>query len=98
MSEIIGGLNQKVKSSSSNLTLFSIKLLTGLLLALTFALIGQEMIGYGQLAFIFVMVSMTTMFLKISKNWKFFGVFVFNLIAVLIAMLLRMYIIIAPGA
>lgn len=98
MSEIIGGLNQKIKSSSSSLTLFTIKASSGLIIGLTFAIVGQEMIGYGSFAFFFVLFSMAGAFLKISKKWRFFGVFIFNLICVLVALLLRMYVIIAPGA
>ena len=98
MSELIGGLNQKIKTSSSSLTLFTIKATTGLLIGLTFAIVGQEMIGYGVFAFSFVLFSISGSFLKISKKWRFFGVFIFNLICILVALLLRMYVMIAPGA
>lgn len=67
-------------------------------MGLTLALIGQEIIGYETISFSLVIVVVTTAFLRAARRWNLMGVLIFDLICVLIGMLLRMYILIAPGA
>lgn len=90
-------LQYKLKASSTSLALFFFRLVTGLWVGLTLALIGQEIMSYGDFAFIFAIVVLTAAFLKMSKPWQWVGVGVFNLICILIGLLLRMYILVAPG-
>jgi hypothetical protein len=98
MGEMLQELQYKLKSSSTSLALFFFKLVSGIALGLTLALIFEEIIGYGSLAFIFVIVSVTAAFLRASKSLQFVGVAVFDLICALLGLLLRMYILIAPGS
>ena len=102
MSEMIGRMQGQIKSTSSQLALFSLRLVSGGVIGLTFALIMQEMLGKGDgenlIAFFFVIILTTGIFLRLSKTWGMTTVFVFDLIAVLIGMLLRLYIMVAPGA
>ena len=98
MSEFINALNVRIKSTSSHLGLYSLKVLTGLLIGLTVALVGQEIIGYGNFSLTFVSVVILSIFLRISKYWRLTGVIIFDLICLLIAMLLRMYIQSSLGA
>ena len=98
MSEFIDNIQYKLKTSSKEIGLFIFKLLTGLFVGLTLTLIFQEMIGYGTLSFIFVLLTVAFAFLRISKGWNSLGVMVFNLICVLLGLLVRMYILLAPGA
>lgn len=86
-----------LKESSKSLGLFLLKTFSGMFLGLALALIVRGLMGLANFAFIFVIVMMTMAFLKLSSRWKFQGVLLFNLFCVMTAMLLRMYILIAPG-
>ena len=85
-----------VKNSSVSLLNISLRILTGLFLGLTLALIGQELIGYGSLALLFTMVVVVGLVLKTTSAWSIGKILIFDLILVLVAMLLRMYILVAP--
>jgi len=98
MGELLGSVQTKLKSSSKGILLLIFKSCTGFLLSLTFALVGQEVLGFNSLAFIFMMVVVVGVFLRIARSWGFVGTLVFNLVCVLVGMLLRMYILVAPGA
>ena len=97
MGEFIQGVQFRFKRSSAGIFVFFFRVLTGLFLGLTFALIGQELIGYGSLAFWFVIVTLAGAFLRISRSWNAGAVVVFNLVCILVGMLLRMYIVVAPN-
>src|SRR5688572_2227847 len=97
MGQMLEDLQYRLKTSSTSLALFFFKLVSGLALGLTVALILEEIFHYGILAFFFVLVAATWAFLKFAKRLQFVGVAVFDLICILIGLLLRMYILIAPG-
>ena len=97
MAGLISNFQDRVKTSSNVISLLIVKVLTGLFLGLTFALIGDQIIDYGWFSFTLVMVVVTAAIVRISKGWTWTHVFIFNLICVLIGLLLRMYILIAPG-
>lgn len=97
MARFIADFQDRVKTSSNTLALLSFRGLTGLFLGLTLALIGDQIIDYGWFAFMLVVVVCVGSILRITKAWSWTHVFIFNLICVLIGMLLRMYIMIAPG-
>jgi hypothetical protein len=98
MSQFLEDLQYKLKASSGSALLFSFKIFMGFVLGLTFALIGQQMTNYGSLAFLLVILSTMAVFYRISRGWQWAHSFVFALICVLVGLLLRMYILIAPGA
>lgn len=85
-----------VKSTTLSVFHFSLRFITGILLGLVLALIGQELMGYGTFALLFVMVVVLSVILKLLANWSVGQILIFDLICVLVAMLLRMYILIAP--
>jgi hypothetical protein len=91
-------MQYRLKSSSFGFFTFIVKLLTGLVLGLTFALIAQEMIGFGDFAFAFVITVIAGAFYRIAKSWKLLALILFDVFCVLVGMLLKMYILIAPGA
>lgn len=94
-----GRENQKIISEESrSLWLFTLKFLTGLVLGTTFSLVFRTSLGYGDLVFMTIIVLVTMLFLHFSRNWKFTTTIVFDLFCVLFVLLLRMYILIAPGA
>jgi hypothetical protein len=97
MSELMQQFQMKVRVTGTGLMVFTARLISGLILGLTLTLIGQEAAGYGAVSFWFVLIAMTTTFVRLSRSWSASGVLIFDLIAVLMALVLRMYILIAPG-
>lgn len=97
MSEMLGNLQHRLKGASAGIAISTYRLLFGAFLGLTFALILERVTNYGSFSFAFVIVAFTLAFFKISKLWKLSTVIVFSLICVLIGLLLRLYIQVAPG-
>jgi len=89
-------VQEGVKSSSVSLVCITLRVITGFLLGLTLGLIGQELVGYGTLALIFMMVVVVGLVMKTTSGWNVGKILIFDLILVLSAMLLRMYILVAP--
>lgn len=75
---------------------FFIKLISSLVIGLFFSLIGDELIGYGSFSFFFILISITSAFLHICWYWTLAGILTFDVIFLLVALLMRMYFIIAP--
>jgi hypothetical protein len=94
---MISGMQGKIKESGLSLGLISLKAATGLMVGLTFALIFRELMTVGNFLFTFTIVLFGVAFLRISQKWQFTGVLLFNLFCIMTALLLRMYILIAPG-
>jgi len=95
---LIDNVQEKIKTGSSSLGLLIFKSLTGLFLGVTLAIIGHELSGYGTISYWFVVAVTTAVFMKISKPWSVTSVVIFNLVCFLVGLVLRMYILIAPGA
>src|SRR4051812_10616342 len=95
--KFINNVQEKIKTTSSTAALFGFRLASGLFVGLTLALVGEEVIGYGVFSFILIILVMTGVVLKVSKKWGWIGLLIFNLICVLLGLVLRMYILIAPG-
>lgn len=87
---------QNVKQTSYAVSHFLLSLVTGLMLGLTLGLIGQEFVGYGVFALCFAIVVVTALTLRGLKNWTMGKILIFDLFCILVAMLLRMYILVAP--
>jgi hypothetical protein len=96
MSQLAGQVQDGVKSSSKSLAALSLKVVTAFVIGLTMSLIGQEIMAYGSLLFIFVMISIGAIILRLLSPWTLASVLIFDLICVLVALLLRMYILVAP--
>ena len=97
MAQMIENLQVKIRTTSTNFAVLMLRLVSGAFLGLTFALIGNQIFSYGNLLFTFVIVITTAALLRVSREWSGAGVLLFDLFFVLIALLLRMYIVIAPG-
>ena len=98
MGNMISNVQDRFKTSSNALALIGIRLLTGLFLGTTLALVGQEIIQYEVFSLVLVIVVVTATLMRITRYWAWMHLFIFNLLCVLIGLLLRMYILIAPGA
>ena len=97
MAEFVGGLQDRVKSSTATVSLMVFKAFVALFIGLTLALIGDEALKYGWFSFILMLVTFTVIFLRVMKSWGASHVAIFSVICVLIGVVLRMYILIAPG-
>lgn len=96
MKDFSSQAQEKMVTGTQSIFLFLIKTVSGLILGFTFSLIIHEIFKTGTLNQIFVTLLTTVVFVKLTASWKFGAIFIFDLIAVLVAMLLRMYILMAP--
>lgn len=81
------------KAKKISLLLF--KGFSGFCFAFVLTLISQELISFGLFSFVFLLISIGLAFFYFVRGYKFPGVLVVDLILVLIAFLLRFYVIIA---
>ncbi len=84
-----------VKSSTISFFHLTLRFVTGILLGLVLSLVGQELIGYGTFAVLFVVVVVLGLIMRFLATWSIGQILIFDLICVLVAMLLRMYILVA---
>lgn len=79
------------------LALLAFKLFSGFMVGLTLALIGDQIIDYGWFCFTLIVFTAMGLLFKIMRLWNFMNTLIFDLICILIGLVLRMYILIAPG-
>jgi hypothetical protein len=96
MSNVAGQVQESVKNTASALLLFVFKALSALAVGTTISLIAQEIIGYQTLSFIFVLLVVSGALFKAMSKWSWGKVLLFDLFLVLVSLLMRMYILIAP--
>jgi hypothetical protein len=92
----------RLKKTSGDLATFALRMVSGGFLGLTLSLVVQEALGKKEgddlISFFFVIVATCGAFLRVSKKWTLASVLIFDLICVLVGMILRLYIMVAPGA
>lgn len=96
MHNLADGMKTSAKSGFMKTLLISIRLITGFMLGLTLALVGLEVAQYGTLSLVFITSVVLFAFMKLSQKWTLGQVLVFDLVIILVAQLLRMYILLAP--
>ena len=96
VSQMAGKVQDGVKDTSISLLSIFLKIMTSFFVSLTLALIGQEMMGYGTMALVFMMVVSFGLFMKLMAKWAVGAVLLFDLFCILVALLLRLYIQVAP--
>ena len=96
MNNLADGMKAGVKSGSARTVVVSIRFLTAFFLGLTVSLVGQEVSHYGSLSLMFVILLVTAVFMRITRAWTLAHILIFDLVMVLVAQLLRMYILLAP--
>ena len=79
MSEMGSHLQEKVKSSTRRILFFLAKLVSGAIVGLTLALIFQELIGFGVISLVLIIVVVTLALLRIMKPWNWGRLLVFDL-------------------
>ena len=102
MGEMASRMQVRFKKTSGDLATFSLKMVSGLVIGLTLALAVQEALGKkdgeDMISFLFMIVLACGAFFRVSKKWTLGSVLIFDLICVLIGMVLRLYIMVAPGS
>lgn len=96
MNKYVMVLQSNLRNSSSTFLLFFLRLVAGIVVGLTLALMGEEVFGIGRLAFFFIIVTTTSVFLSITKKWGALGVGLFLMFFFMLGLLLRMYALKAP--
>ena len=85
------------KNNSASFALIFSKLVSGAFLGLVLALVVKTLFDAGSFGFILVIVVTAGAFMKMAGKWKFTGVLLFDLFCLMTALMLRMYIYLAPG-
>ncbi len=96
VSQIAGQVQDGVKNSSVSLIALSLKTITALMIGLTMALVAQVLMDFGTFSFIFFMAVVVGIVWKMISPWRLGSVLIFDLICVLVGLLLRLYITVAP--
>ena len=97
MPSFVSNFQDRVKTSSNAAALLAAKTLSGSVVGLTLALIGDEIINYGYFSFSLVLVVVTGAIMRIGKGWSWTQLAIFDLVCVLTGLILHMYILIGPG-
>jgi len=78
--------------------LITIKVLSSLCFAFVLTLVAQDFINFGLFSFIFLLLSLGSAFFYLIKNYQFLGVFLVDISLILLAFLLRFYVVFAYGS
>lgn len=97
MGQILSNMQFQIKKSSTTLGLVIFKLIWGFFLGLTLTMIGQQILGYGQYMFWFVIAIAMAVFMKLVKSLGFTGMFIVVFVCVLVGLLLKLYVQVAPN-
>lgn len=98
MGEMLNKVQFQVKKSSNDLGTYFFRVMTGGWIGMVFAHFFQMVFAFENFLFLFIIVLMTGVIVKITKGWGFFSVVILNLFCILVGILLQMYVTMAPGA
>lgn len=96
LNQLAGQMQEGVKSTTVSFVSLSLKIITAFFFSLTLSLIIQEMMGSGMFTFIFTMVLVIGLIMKLIGKWNIGAVLLFDLFCVLVALLLKLYLQVAP--
>lgn len=96
MHSLADGMKSGAKSGFMKIFLTILRIVSGFFLGLTLALVGAEVAQYGTLSLVFVTILVLATFMRMTQKWLIGQVLIFDLVIVLVAQLLRMYILLAP--
>lgn len=86
-----------MKIDIKKISLWLAKVFSGFCLAYVLAYAGQEFISYGDFSFVFIILSIMGGFLYLLKGYGFIILFVVDSCLIVLAVLLRLYVLIAYG-
>ncbi|NQY99468.1 MAG: hypothetical protein HRT45_02240 [Bdellovibrionales bacterium] len=98
MAQLSLNFPNQIKETTESMSVYILKIISGLMLAMTVSLIFQEIIGFEALSFVLLSSTILIGFMRVVRSWRVVSILVFDLVCILTALLLRMYILIAPGA
>lgn len=96
MSRVSQQMQDNVKMGLGGLFGWALKVISALALAFTISIIAQEVLKFGLLGQIFVMIVITGIIVRIMQKWTILNVLAFDLLCVLVGLGLKMYILLAP--
>lgn len=91
-------VNMQASATNSTVSVAQriLRALSGFFIGLVLALIVQELTQSGELMMVFMTIFFMAAVYKLLRRLQIFQILIFDLVCVLIAALLRMYIMIAP--
>lgn len=92
MNEFKERISSNMKNSFQDFLVFSVRLFSGLLLGLTVALVAEKMVQIQLFAFMFIVVLISMLVLRVTRRLGLLGAVIFLLVLVLIGVLLQLYI------
>lgn len=98
MNTIKERISENVKSSLQTFIIYLLRLFSGILLGLTFALFAEEFAGIEIFSFMFIVIITSLLTLRITRNLGLLGAIIFLLVLVLIGVLLQLYILKAANS
>jgi hypothetical protein len=96
LSQVAGQVQGGVKTTSLSLFAMTLKIVTAVVFSLTLSMIIQELMGSGTLVFVFTLVLGIGLLMKVMAKWGAGAVLLFDLFCILTALLLRLYLQVAP--
>lgn len=93
---VAGNLQQGAKNVSISATQRAFRIVTGFFVGIVLALIIQEFTKSGTLMLVFFTLLFMSIIYRLLRSMTIFQIFIFDVICILVATLLRMYILIAP--
>ena len=98
MGEMISKMQFQVKKRSNDFGTYIFRVFTGGWIGMVFAHLFQMIFAFENLLFLFIIVLVTGVVVRLTKGWGFFAVVLLNLFCILAGALLQMYVKVAPGA
>lgn len=98
MSQFLEDMQYKLRTSSSSLAIATLKFAVGAFLGLTFALVFSRIFSIGDFSFALIILVTASLFVRLVRAWNLVSLAIFTFICALVGLLLRMYIMMAPGA
>ena len=96
LSTVTNSIWQGTKVATITLSQRIMRLVSGFFVGLVLSIIVQEFVQSGMLMLVFFTILFTLIIYRSLRTLTLFQIFVFDVICILIAILLRMYILIAP--
>ncbi|MEI7972775.1 MAG: hypothetical protein WCH11_00240 [Bdellovibrio sp.] len=96
LGQVAQQLQAGAKTTSVGIFSAFLKILSALFIALTVSIAGQELLQFGNFSFVLMMTLTMGLVLRSIWSLSLVGVLVFDLICVLLGMLFRMYLLMAP--
>ena len=98
MSDFTDRIKDSVRGTTKQLTIFLVRLFTGALLGLSFALTAQSFSSISIFLFMFIVIITIGIVLRVTRYWSLAAAVILLLVLILIGVLLKLYIHTAASA